>query len=56
MELDIARSEHKELNHLGRWCKDFKGKIHPAKAGILFCRLNNHAVNADIPAVFIDGK
>ena len=53
---EIARSAQEELNRLDGWCQDFKGKIHPDKAGVLWCSLNNHAVNADMPAVFIEGK
>ena len=53
---EIARSAQEELNRLGGWCQDFKGKIHPDKAGVLWCSLNNHSVRADMPSVYIEGK
>ena len=29
---EIARSTQEELNRLGHWCEDYKGRIHPDKA------------------------
>ena len=53
---EIARSVQAELNRLDGWCDEYKGRIHPDKAGVLWCSLNNHAVKADMPAVYIEGK
>ena len=53
---DIARSAQEELDRLGEWCGEFKGRIHPDKAGVLWCSLNNHAVKAVMPAVYMEGK
>ena len=52
----IAASTQEELNRLDTWCTDFKGRIHPDKACVLWCSLNNRAVNADMPPVYIEGK
>ena len=52
----IAASAQEELNRLDTWCTDFKGRIHPDKACVLWCSLNNRAVNADMPPVYIEGK
>ena len=52
----IADSTQQELDRLGEWCEENKGKIHPDKACVLWCSLNNHAVKAQMPPVFIDGK
>ena len=32
---EIARSAQEELDCLGEWCGEFKGRIHPDKAGVL---------------------
>ena len=53
---EIARSTQEELNRLGHWCEDYKGRIHPDKAGVMWCSLNNRVVKADMPAVYIEGK
>ena len=52
----MASSAQEELNRLDGWCNEFKGRIHPDKAGVLWCSLNNHSVKADMPAVYIEGK
>ena len=53
---EMARSAQEELNRLGEWCEEFKGRIHPDKAGVLWCSLNNHAVKSEMPAVYMEGK
>ena len=53
---EMASSAQEELNRLDGWCDEFKGRIHPDKAGVLWCSLNNHSVKADMPAVYIEGK
>ena len=53
---EIARSAQEELDRLGEWCVEFKGRIHPDKAGVLWCSLNNHAVKPVRPAVYMEGK
>ena len=52
----IARSTQNELNRLGDWCEENNGRIHPDKACVLWCSLNNHAVKAQMPEVSIEGK
>lgn len=53
---EIARSAQQELNRIGDWCEENNGKIHPDKASVLWCSLNNHAVKAEMPEVHITGK
>ena len=53
---EIARSAQEELNRLGQWCEEYNGSIHPDKAGVMWCSLNNHAVKAEMPVVYIEGK
>ena len=53
---EIARSTQEELDRLGHWCEDYKGRIHPDKAGVMWCSLNNRAVKAEMPVVYIEGK
>ena len=50
----VATSLQVELNRVGEWCNDNNGKLHPGKAGILWCSLNNHAVQAEMPTVSIN--
>ena len=52
----IANSAQEELNRIGTWCDDNNGKMHPGKAGALWCSLNNHAVKAIMPDVTISGQ
>ena len=52
----IVESVQEELNRLDNWCTEFKGRIHPDKACVLWCILNNRAVKATMPPVFIEGK
>ena len=52
----IAASAQEELNRLDSKCTEFKGRIHPDKACVLWCSLNNRVVNAEMPPVFIEGK
>ena len=52
----IADSAQEELDRIGIWCDDNNGKIHPGKAGALWCSLNNHAVKAIIPDLTISGQ
>ena len=52
----IANSAQDELNRIGTWCDDNNGKMHPGKAGALWCSLNNHAVKAIMPDVTISGQ
>ena len=52
----IVESVQEELNRLDNWCTEFKGRIHPDKACVLWCSLNNRAVKATMPPVFIEGK
>ena len=52
----IAESTQLELDRLGEWCDEYKGRIHPDKACVLWCSLNNHAVKTQMPPVFIEGK
>ena len=49
-------SVQEELNRLHNWCNEFKGRIHPHKACVLWCSLNNRAVKAIMPTVTIEGK
>ena len=53
---ETARLVQEELNRLDGWCQEYKGKIHPDKAGVLWCSLNNHSVKVEMPAVDIEGK
>ena len=52
----IANSVQEELDRLSTWCEDNNGHIHPDKACVLWCSLNNHAVHAEMPAVSVGGK
>ena len=52
----IVASVQEELNRLDDWCVEHKGKIHPDKACVLWCSLNNKAVKTEMPPVFIDEK
>ena len=53
---DIADSTQEELNRISNWCQEYNGSIHPDKAAALWCSLNNHAVKANMPPVYIEGK
>ena len=53
---EIARSTQEELDRLGHWCEDYKGRIHPDKAGVLWCSLNNRVVKAEMPEVYMEDK
>ena len=52
----IADSVQEELDRIGTWCEDNNGKIHPGKASVLWCSLNNRAVRAEMPEVSINGQ
>ena len=52
----IAASAQEELNRLDTWCTEYKGRIHPDKACVLWCSLNNRAVKSEMPPVHIEGK
>ena len=52
----MAASAQDELDIFDGWCTEFKGMIHPDKACVLWCSLNNRVVNAEIPPVSIEGK
>ena len=52
----IVASVQEELNRLDDWCEEHKGRIHPDKACVLWCSLNNKAVKTEMPPVFIDEK
>ena len=52
----IAGSAQQELDRIGVWCDDNNGKIHPGKAGALWCSLNNRAVKDIMPDLFINGQ
>ena len=52
----IANSMQEELERIGNWCQENNGHIHPDKACVLWCSLNNHAVNAEMPTVTVGGK
>ena len=51
-----ATSVQEELDRLGVWCNEHNGKLHPDKACVLWCTLDNHAVQAAMPSVSIDNK
>ena len=53
---DIAKSAQEEIDRIGEWCQTHNGKLHPDKACVLWCSLNNHAVKATMPTVSIQGK
>lgn len=52
----VADSMQLELNRIDEWCSRANGRIHPEKACVLWCTLNNRAVQATMPQVFIGGK
>ena len=52
----IVASVQEELDRLDNWCVEYKGRIHPDKACVLWCSLNNRAVKSEMPPVFIEGK
>ena len=53
---EVARSAQEEIDRIGEWCETHNGKLHPDKACVLWCSLNNHAVKATMPTVSIQGK
>ena len=53
---EVAQSAQEEIDRIGEWCQSHNGKLHPDKACILWCSLNNHAVRATMPTVSIQGK
>ena len=52
----IADSVQEELDRIGTWCEENNGKIHPGKASVLWCSLNNRAVKEEMPEVSINGQ
>lgn len=52
----MADSVQEELDRIETWCEANNGKIHPGKAQVLWCSLNNHAVKAQMPDVYINGQ
>ena len=50
----IAYSVQEELNRIGTWCYENNGKIHPGKASVLWCSLNNRTIRAEMPEVSIN--
>ena len=44
------------MNRLDGWCQENNGRLHPDKAGALWCSLDNHAVKVEMPTVTIEGK
>ena len=56
MREDIAKSAQEEIDRIGEWCQTHNGKLHPDKACVLWCSLNNHSVKATMPTVSIQGK
>ena len=53
---DIASGLQDELDRMHDWCEEYNGKLHPDKASVLWCTLNNRAVKDDMPEVSIAGK
>jgi len=53
---EVAKSAQEEIDRIGEWCQSHNGKLHPDKACVLWCSLNNHAVRATMPTVSIQGK
>ena len=53
---DIASGLQDELDRMHHWCEEYNGKLHPDKASVLWCTLNNRAVKDDMPEVSIAGK
>ena len=45
-----------ELDRIDRWCGDNNGKLHPDKASVLWCSLNNRVVRDQMLYVSIAGK
>ena len=43
----IVASVQEELNRLDDWCEEHKGRIHPDKACVLWCSLNDKAVKTN---------
>ena len=52
----IASGLQVELDRMHDWCEEYNGKLHPDKASVLWCTLNNRAVKDDMPEVSIAGK
>ena len=44
-------SSQLEIDRIGDLCTGHNGKIHPDKACVLWCSLNNHAVKANMPQI-----
>ena len=49
----MAANVQEELHRLEQWCDQHNGKIHPDKASVLWCSLNNRAVKTDMPELAI---
>ena len=52
----ITVSAQEELERIGQWCQENNGHIHPDKACVMWCTLNNHAVHAEMPALSVGVK
>ena len=53
---ETPASEQREINRIGNWFDSHNGKLHPDKACVLWCSLNNHAVKAVMPNIIIQGN
>ena len=51
-----AVSLQQELDKLDNWCEEHNGKLHPDKASVLWCSLNNMSVHDQMPDVSIAGQ
>ena len=51
-----ADNLQEELDRLDNWCEEHDGKLHPDKASVLWCSLNNRAVHDQMPEVSIGGQ
>ena len=51
----IATGVQQELDRIDTWCDEKKAKIHPGKASVLWCSLNNRAVKDVMPEVKYSG-
>ena len=52
--IEMARSLEERLQEVARWCEDHKAAVNPAKAQVLWCSLNNKAINQPTPPITFD--